>query len=372
MVDVQIGIFAVYKSMAGIDLAVAGVVGILAAVFGEGCQAFFGSLSDSGHRKKLILGGMCLASAASFMGYTSNAYLLLGLLLLTFIGSAAFHPSAAGLVSSLSQRRGLYFTLFTSGGAFGLAISQILFYEVYNYLDGNTVILALPLFLLALGLLYFPIDVVSPPQRKKASFSAVLKLFQRADLRCLYYVQVCNQTLFWATIFLLPDTLVALGYEDWISYGGGHLAFILGGALMMVPGGILSDIYSPRKVMIVAMAVGLACFYLFLMMGHTDAFLLLGILAVLGAAFSLISPLGLVLGHRMLPDQPSLVSAFIMGMVWCVSESLAPASGILTKVFSEGNAPAQALMVMGILNFIGLWAALRLPIQAAEPATVPV
>jgi hypothetical protein len=59
-----------------------------------------------------------------------------------------------------------------------------------------------------------------------------------------------------------------------------------------------------------------------------------------------------------------------MGMVWCVSESLAPASGILTKVFTEGNAPAQALMVMGIMNFIGLWAAIRLPVHSSEPTTV--
>lgn len=369
LVDFQIGIFAVYKTMAGLDLAKAGLVGIIAALLGEGCQLFFGSMSDNGYRKFLILLGIVLSGASSLMGYTDSYLVLLVLILFTFIGSAAFHPSAAGLVASLSKRKGLFFTLFASGGALGLAISQITFYEVYQYLDGNTAILAFPVVVLAIALLFVPLDVVHVGERKKSSFLAVLTLFKRADLRTLYYVQVCNQTLFWATIFLLPDALTAMGYEDWVSFGGGHLAFILGGAAMMVPGGILSDIYSPRKVIVIAMSIGLVFFYLFLGIGKIDPILVMAILAGLGASFALVAPLGLAIGHRMLPHSPSLVSAFVMGMVWCVAESFAPASGILTKLFTDGNAPVKALMVMGVLNIVGIWAAYRLPIHGQESET---
>ncbi|MDP1834293.1 MAG: MFS transporter [Chlamydiales bacterium] len=367
LVDFQIGIFSVYKTMADLDLAKAGIVGIVAALFGEGCQAFFGSWSDSGHRKKLIILGMVLTAASSLMAYSDNYFLLTVLLLGTFIGSAAFHPSSAGLVGTLSKRKGLFFTIFASGGALGLAFSQISFYHAYQYLEGNTAILALPLMILAGACLFLPLDVISTGPRKPTRFSDLARLFKRADFRCLYYVQVCNQTLYWGTVFLLPDVLAATGYDESISFGGGHLAFIAGGALMMIPGGILADKYSPKTVILAAMIAGLVFFYSFLYAGLVHPIAILAILAGLGASFGVVSPVGLALGHRLLPTQPSLVSAFVMGMVWCVSESFAPASGILTKLFTEGNAPAKALMLMGLLNVVGVVAAYRLPLVAEEP-----
>jgi FSR family fosmidomycin resistance protein-like MFS transporter len=361
LVDFQIGIFSVYKTMANLDLALAGCVGIIAALLGEGCQVFFGSLSDSGHRKKLIILGMVLTTASSLMAYTQSYLVLLVFLL----------ASAAGLVGTLSKRKGLFFTIFGSGGALGLAFSQISFYEAYIYLEGNTAILVIPLILLSIACAFSSIDTTASTITKKAKFSELFKLFKRSDFRCLYYVQVCNQTLYWATVFLLPDVLTSAGYDASISFGGGHLAFILGGALMMVPSGILADKYGPKSVIVAAMAIGLVAFYTFLLTGPLSTVAVLTILSCLGAAFGVVSPVGLALGHRLLPSQPSLVSAFVMGMVWCLAESLAPVSGILTKFFEGENTPAQALIAMGILNGVGLFAALRLTSGIEQDEATP-
>jgi FSR family fosmidomycin resistance protein-like MFS transporter len=373
LVDFQIGIFAVYKTMVGLDLAKAGIVGLIAAMIGEGCQVFFGPLSDTGYRRFLIISGMLVVCASSLLAYTDNYVILCIFLLLSFLGSGAFHPSAAGLVATLSKtRRGLFFTVFAAGGAIGLAVSQISFYHAYQYLEGNTAILVAPMALLIALCLIFPFGSAEG-KKKPANFSAVLKLFQRADMRSLYRVLVCNQTFYWATIFLLPDALHAMGCEDWISFGGGHLAFILGGAAMMIPGGLLADKYSPKSVIVVSMAASLVFFYIWFGVGSTNPIWVLSILSCLGAAFNLVAPVGLALGQRFLPGQPSLVSAFLMGLVWCIAESLAPASGILTKLFSEGNAPMQALLLMSILGIGGLWAAIRLPAheEHAEAEAVP-
>ncbi len=370
-VDFQIGIFAVYKTMAGLDLAKAGIIGVIAALIGEGSQAFFGSMSDSGHRKRIIIFGLVFVCASSLMSYTDDYLVLFLLLLATFLGSGAFHPSAAGLVGTLTRtRRGLFFTIFASGGALGLAISQICFYHTYQHLDGNTAVLTIPMLLLIPACYFLPGQLRDKSGATKTSFSAVLKLFKRADLRCLYWVLVCNQGLYWATIFLLPDVLHAMGCEDWISFGGGHLAFIMGGALMLVPAGLLADAYSSKTVIVVSMAASLLFFFLWLGLGITSPWLMLILLAALGAAFNTVAPLGLALGHRLLPGQPGLISAFAMGMVWCVAESLAPASGILTKLFPPEYAPVQTLMVMGLLNVVGLGIAIRLPQDQPEPEAV--
>ena len=140
---------------------------------------------------------------------------------------------------------------------------------------------------------------------------------------------------------------------------------------MLVPAGLLADAYSPKTVIIVSMVTSLCCVYAWLGLGITNPWIMLALLASLGGAFNTVAPLGLSMGHRLLPGQPGLISAFTMGMVWCVAESLAPASGILTKLFPPDNAPIQTLMVMSLLNVIGLWFALRLPQEQPEPEVTP-
>ena len=62
-----------------------------------------------------------------------------------------------------------------------------------------------------------------------------------------------------------------------------------------------------------------------------------------------------------LPSKPSLVSAFIMGLVWCVSESIGPGSAILTKLFHNAHPVASTMAILGLLNFFGIVLAKGLP-----------
>jgi FSR family fosmidomycin resistance protein-like MFS transporter len=271
-------------------------------------------------------------------------------------------------VGTLSARKGLFFSLFAASGSVGLSISQISFYNVYGYLDGETAILALPLATLGLLCLFIPFQAKSEGPKKKVKFTAMLQLFKRKDFRLLYCVQVCNQALFWGTIFILPDVLTRMGCDEWVSYGGGHMALILGGAAMMIPGGILADIYSPKTVMITAISMSVIGLYTFVSLETTSPLVILSVLALTGSAFGVLVPMGLAAGHQMLPENPSLASAFVMGMVWCVAESLAPTSGILTTLYSGANPAAQALATMGVINIVGLFAAWRLPTLATASA----
>ncbi len=370
LVDLQIGIFSVYKTMANLDLAAAGTIGIVAGLIGEGSQLFSGPLSDSGYRRHMILGGMLLVCSASFFVYCENYFGWQVLLLLTYVGSGAFHPSAAGMVATIgnAKKGGFSFSVFQAGGILGLALSQILFYQAYTYFNGNTAFIALPTFALIAVCLFIPF-VGDKIKRKPAHFSEIIKLFRQPHLRCLYSVLVCNQSFYWATLFLLPDVLHVMGCEDWVSFGGAHLAFILGGAIMVVPGGMLADRYSAKSVLIGSMAATIVFFAIWVGVDSINTLWIMSILACLGAAFNIVSPVALSLGQRYLPGKPSLVSAFLMGMVWCVAESIGPSSGILTKLFSEGNAPLQALILLSVLGIVGFVMALRLPDlqEDAEP-----
>ncbi|NGX41949.1 MAG: hypothetical protein K940chlam7_00223 [Chlamydiae bacterium] len=357
LTDVMIGFWAIYKTMAHLDLALAGIIAAACPFIGEGLQVVFGSIGDKGYRKILLLFGIGAASANVFLSYTNNYFLLFLIYLSTCLGSGAFHPTAVAIASGLTkERKGLFVTIFASGGAVGLATSQLIFSSSYTYFNGNTFFLALPTLGMLLFLLFktLPGTLPIPAQPgRRFGFTAMKKLFSNRELVILYASQVCNQAIFWGTIFLLPDVLMTKGYNSWISLGGGHLFFILGGAVMMVPGGYLSDKYSPRFILLVTNLFAFALFYTFLLAPSLPNGLLLSLLFALGAGLGIANPVAVAYGNRILPSRPGLVSALLMGLVWCISESLGPGGGgLLTKCFVE-NAPTKALLLFGFLFLVG-------------------
>ncbi len=363
LVDTMLGIWPIYKSIAKLDMATAGLIVAVGALIGESSQLLFGSLSDRGYRKALIIAGLLISIATSFLAYSSNYVILFILYLTTCIGSGCFHPCAASLVSQLvPQRRGLLMTIFAASGSLGLATSQLTFTQIHSLFEGQTYLLALPALALAVILLSYRFPVIDQKASSAhTSFKDFISFFKNPDLRSLYFSQVANQSILWGTIFILPDALRVLGYTDWICYGGGHFCFILGAACMMIPGGYLADLYSARQVMLYGGLISIATFYFILFSGGISLSIVLAALFVLGATLSLMNPLAVSLGNRLEPTRSGAVSAFLMGLVWCISEALGPGGvGVMTSLFDD-YAPVKALAVLGSLFIIQIYATMCLP-----------
>lgn len=369
LVDFMIGVWPVYKTMAGLDLAKAGLISAACAFLGEGVQVFFGPLSDKGYAKILILAGIFVTTASTLFSYTEDYFLLSLMFLFTCLGSGAFHPSATGVISTLTkEHKGLFITIFASGGALGMASSQIIFSKCHAYANGHTILLAIPTVLLVLVACFCRLSKnVGKTQsgRTKIDFKAYALFFKRKELVCLYMSQVCNQVLVWSTVFLLPDVLVTRGYPDWACYGGAHMFYILGGACMMIPSGYLADRFSSKWVIFTAIAVGFFSFYTFLFTSLPLMFLL-PILFLLGACLGVVNPVSVAFGNRLMPSHPGVVSACLMGLVWFVSEGIGQGGGgLLTKLFVE-DAPAKALLILGVLFLPGMFFAACLPSNVSD------
>lgn len=364
LVDGMLGIWPIYKSLAQLDTAKAGLIVAVGAFIGEGSQLFFGTFSDKGYRKLLIILGLILALANSFLAYSSEYIVLGGLYLLTSLGSGCFHPCASSLVGNLMPaRRNLIMTIFAAGGSLGLATSQFIFRYVQEFFEGQTYLLALPALVLALVLAFFPLPQVAQkdtgvPHMKLKDF---VSFFKNSTLRSLYISQVANQSILWGTIFILPDALKVLGHTDWICYGGGHFCLVMGATCMMIPGGYLADLYSPRQVMLFGGLISGVAFYLLLFSGGISLFLVLCTLFVLGASLALMNPLAVALGNRLEPKRSGAISAFLMGLVWCLSEAIGPGGvGFMTTLFDD-YAPVKALAVLGSLFLIQIYTTILLP-----------
>jgi FSR family fosmidomycin resistance protein-like MFS transporter len=268
------------------------------------------------------------------------------------------------MISRLTEnKKSLYIAIFSSFGAAGLAASQLVYTSIFETFNGKTWILAIPALILGAFLLQKKYLNGAETQKsgQPARFRLFLEFFKIPSMRLLYISQVCNQAVAWALIFLLPDILKERGYSDWTVFGGGHLSYVLGGAFLLIPSGYIADKFSSRSVITGASVLGFIFLYTFLLLPNLSDFAVLGLLFCTGAAISIVNPVSIALGNKLQPSHPGMVSAFLMGCVWCVSEAIGPGGGgLLTKIFDE-DAPARALMLIGVLFPVGLAAVSQLP-----------
>ncbi|MDR3624515.1 MAG: MFS transporter [Chlamydiales bacterium] len=364
VIDLLVGIWPAYKTLAGLDLAKAGLIIGVSGLIGDGSQLFFGFLSDKGHRKKLFMLGIFLVMSSTFLALTQNYAILSLLVLLTYFGSGLFHPAGAGIAQTLIPgRKGFTMTLFASGGYLGLAITQLLFAFLYRADPAYSCLLICFVFL---ALLFSQKMIGAQSERihqNNFSFKRFFEPFslRKKDLTILYFSQLAQQIVSYSFLFFLPDVLLLQDHTDWICYGGGHCCYVIGAGLMMVPAGILSDRFGQRSVLLASICSTSVLFYVFLFQGVTVPWLVPLFLLGFGACMGVYNPIGVAFGNRLLPTHASSVSALLMGCVWCVAHVIgAGGGGLLTKVFVEA-APAKALMVIGLFLPISSVLAFFLP-----------
>jgi len=365
LVDFSLGIFPIYKTIIGLDIATMGIIAGIAVFIGEALQLYFGHLSDRGYQQLLIIIGIAVTSCAVFASCTKDYFVLYLLFQATTLGSGCFHPAAVALVGSLSTRsKGLFITVFATGGAIGFSLSQLIFSTIYLKIGHYCSFLIIPSLLVAIILMFYKLEnnfTKNTALKTKITFKSICDLFKKKHLTCLYFTQICNQIVFWGTIFLLPDLLMARGYDKWICFGGGHLAFVLGGALMMIPSGLLADKYSYRTVILTASSLSAIFFFTFLNFPLISNSSLAMLFFLMGASIMTVGPLVIAFGNKLYPEESGIVSAFLMGFALCLANPIGQTgAGLLTKLFDE-NAETKSLTILGLFFFVGIATSSFLP-----------
>ncbi len=360
--DFFTGIWPIYKTLANIDIAQAGLIAGISGFFGEIFQVLFGYFSDRGHRKRVLLLGLVLSSSILWITFTQNITSSFVLLLLLMFGSGSFHPAAMGMTGNLAgEKKGSAILFFASGGALGLGISQLAFTKLREVFDGHAIVLFAPLFILLsiLAFYNFPKQTYAKPTLSLRGFFQPI-MHCRKPLVLLYLSQVAVQGLVLAFMFLLPDILASRKCNSWLCMGGGHLCFVIGSALTMIPAGWLCDRYGQKKVLISVVSCAMLLFYVFLVnpglsVGHSAL-----VLSGLGAFLGIINPIIVSWGNRLVPESPSTVSALLMGFAWCFS-NLGPAfAGFLAKFYVE-EPYLNAIASLGGLLFLILFFVVLMP-----------
>ena len=77
LIDFMIGIWPVYKTLAGMDLRVAGVMTAVAVAFGEGSQLFFGPFGDYGYKRSILIFAFIASIAPAFYAFFGQNLIIL-------------------------------------------------------------------------------------------------------------------------------------------------------------------------------------------------------------------------------------------------------------------------------------------------------
>ncbi len=368
LVDLMIGVWPLFKLEVGLDVAIAAMVTGACVIVGEGLQVYFGSLADRGYSTALLIFGPICAAASAFLPYGSGVPFYALCLIVTYVGSSAFHPTAAGIVASLSATKtNIMVAIFHSSGLVGLALSQVLYsYTTVQRESKATWILALPSLVLAVLLIAFRKKLVRKAEssKQKQNVSALFKgFFKRKPLKWLYFTLLTNQIAAWSLIFLLPDLVVSRTSEAWIVLGGGHLIYVLGAACTAVPLGFFADKIKPHRVISMVTIGAAGSLYLLLTISHISPVALSLLLFTTGGLLGSIAPLSLAMGNILEPKERGAISAFLMGFVWIFSEGLGiTLGGVLTSCFAE-DAAVKSLLLMGFFALVSAYMAQKLVIS---------
>lgn len=371
-------VWPVYKTLARLDIGIAGWIATVASMSGTALQPMFSALADRVGWRRTVLLGTLLTTATLLLGpiammrgaLDARVPAVLGLsgfYVVVFVVLAAgrlgqdiFHPVGAALAGSFSRAHGSTFVaVFVAVGSIGFAFSQMGFSLTYRRLGGHTEWLLIPAGLMWLAIWRGCRPVEISRSDRPGLLAAMRTLSGRAGaVLTLFAILSMSAGVLTGLYFLMPEFAHERHYPLWIGQGGAFGLIVAGSTVFMVPMGHLADRIGRRRTLIAMMAMAAVSYYAIVGLSlSTAAF---AALCVVGGAFlGTVNPLGVAFGQRLAPRESlSVVSAVLMGWAWCAGST---APSIVGQIFKHTGRATTALLWLGIGNVAMVLLGLLLP-----------
>lgn len=371
MVDCFSSAWSIFKTLAGLDLAFAGLLATIGSLIASIMQPIFGAVADHGYRRRFVLLGCVLASfmmllgpismTDDFMHSTFGYALMFFVILVGWLGVGMFHPSGVSLAGdTLGARRSTVVALFVACGMMGLSSGHLLFSFLFLELDRHTEILMIPMGLVVLWVWRWCRVTESRPRGGVGIRSLTGRLTQvPIRLIPLWVILVMISAHQQGMIFLMPDLAIERGFGEFYVRGGAFGAFIVGAAVMAVPVGHLADRFGRRRVIILCLLLCTPLHFVVVMTTGVPAWLCLPMLFLVGGLAGAAGPVGVAHGQHLLPGHVSLISGLLMGFAWAAASPIQWTVGSLAKQPAWG--PSGALVWLGASLVIAVVSACFVP-----------
>lgn len=205
-------------------------------------QPVFAYLVDKKNKRWMVyVGTVWMGTLLSLIGLIDNYTLLFIMVTLAGFGTAAFHPQASAMVTSISgNKKGLYQSIFVTAGNVGLAFTPLILVPFVREFGLKIT----PLFIIPALLVGIILKINSPKMKfnKEASTHSTLEALKQnwKSLTKIVITVSMRSLAFFGLISFLPLYLQGKNISITVS---SHLLFIMlfSGAIGGLIGGHLSD-----------------------------------------------------------------------------------------------------------------------------------
>lgn len=304
-------------------------------------QPFIGYLADRTTRKWfVVLAPTVSAVALSTVALAPNVVVVLALLFMAGLSSAAFHAPAVALVGELGGKKiGRAMSLFMAFGDSARTIGPLLFTAAVALFTfrGSAVIMVFGI--AASVILYFTLDTrASDARRKEATrvdFRPLLRA-RRKPLAALLIVSVINGLAISPYQYFLVKLLVSNGHSAW--YAGIALSLLSGaGVVGGLLAGSLSDQVGRRLILAISAIAGAPLFYLYLSL-ENGSWAVLAVLMAAGFVTISARPVVLAVGQELMPEARGAIGGLMLATGFIVQSIASPAFGSLGDWIGLANA----------------------------------
>jgi FSR family fosmidomycin resistance protein-like MFS transporter len=338
---------------------------ILAATVGSSIvQPIFGQYADQFSAAWLMPVGILLAGVGlALTGVAGQYWMMAGVLVLSGLGVAAFHPEAArSMNAAAGARKATGMSFFSVGGSAGFTLGPLLATGVaVAFGVRGTLLLALPAVIMAAVLAFqlgkLPRPSVARPQTAAAGG-------QREEWR--HFSRLSVAVVVRSVVFVGMNTFLPLYWVNRLHQppgsGGLVLSLLLACSLLgSLMGGWLADRYSFRRL---GLLTSLALVPLLLLFVRIENSWLAALLLLpIGFLFQAPSSGLIVFAQELLPSHIGVASGVTIGLSVSAGGMVAPLLGWLADHFGLESALAS-LAVLPLLVAAVIW---TLPRQATQP-----
>lgn len=322
-------------------------------------QPLMGALADRVDRRFVAALGVVLSAILiSLIGVVPTAPLLVGLLLIGGLGSAAFHPAGTSIArAAMGENAGLAVALFSAGGTLGIALGPVLVLVVVSGfgLQGTR-------WLLLPGLVLGLITCLVVPPQPRCTGGGCPKLVDgrliKGPVGLLTVAGVLASIAFVTFTSAMPLWLVAergLGRDDPL-LGWTLSVFSLSAALGGIGAGALTKLVSRRALVTGSMLLApLPLLAIFRLEPGTPSFFLA--VALAGGLGNAGMPLLLVTAQDLAPHAVGTASGMLMGFSTGSAGLLYVGIGRLQELLGLGPAMGLSYLTLipgGLVAFLVL------------------
>lgn len=342
----------------GLSITLAATLMMTLSLAASLAQPLLGHLADRrGRRALVVLGPIASAVFLSMIGLAPSFGLLLVLLAVGGLGSAAFHPPGAAIAVRAQEGRGsgMRHAVFSFGGAMGYAVGPLAAVGLVAAVGlGGMWIAMIPTIVAALVLApVLPRTV--PPDREAAPPPSLRKVagLLAGPLGLVFGISAASA--FVQRLFLTMEPIVVAAVGGSETSGAVILtAYLLGQAAGTLLGGFLADRVDRRRL--------LATLAIISAPAHAAAFLLpdggiasLSMAALAGMINQAILPAVVVIALEIAPRSSALAGGIVMGLAWATGSVGVLGAGALGDLIG----PQMAALYLTPVVLIGAWLALR-------------